>query len=248
MLKKLLFVTIALFQLSVLRIEAQDKQPDDTLEFEMQPIEIRATHATISPEEATRSIIQKSRSLNELNSSASMTLDKLTHDMPGVWINNRHNYAFGQRMLIRGLGWRAAFGIRGIQVILDGIPLTTADGQTVTDLLDPAFIRHIEVPGDDQRRGRLVEEVHQGGVHAMQEALELLGVLCDVVGLRGLVGGPDADPEAGLAERLEGVLVGHVVADVDRQHVGGREVERVEEPVDAILGLEVDVPVRQDVL
>lgn len=126
-------------------VSAQQQGSQDTLTMEMESIEVKSTHSSISSDQAPRSVIQKRRDLAEINSSASMTLDKLTYDMPGIWINNRHNYAFGQRMLIRGLGWRAAYGIRGIQVILDGIPLTTAGGQTVTNLLDPAFVRDIEV-------------------------------------------------------------------------------------------------------
>ncbi len=127
------------------RIKAQDRPQADTLEYDLEPIEVKAVHSSITVDEVPRALIQKNRSLEEINSSSALTLDKLTYDMPGIWVNNRHNYALGQRMTIRGIGWRSAFGIRGIQVILDGIPLTTADGQTVTNLVDPAFIRDMEV-------------------------------------------------------------------------------------------------------
>lgn len=43
------------------------------------------------------------------------------------------------------MGWRAAFGVRGIQVVLNDIPLTVADGQTMLNIVDPAFIRRAEL-------------------------------------------------------------------------------------------------------
>lgn len=142
-----LFITVSFLLITLIpfRGKAQDVQQSDTLEYELEPIEVKATHSSITVEEVPRALIQKDRSQEEINSSSTLTLDKLTYDLPGIWVNNRHNYALGQRMTVRGIGWRSAFGIRGIQVILDGIPLTTADGQTVTNLVDPAFIRNMEV-------------------------------------------------------------------------------------------------------
>ena len=43
----------------------------------------------------------------------------------GLWITNSENQAQDNRMSIRGFGSRSAFGIRGVKIILDGIPLTT---------------------------------------------------------------------------------------------------------------------------
>ena len=48
----------------------------------------------------------------------------------GLWITNRENQAQDNRMAIRGFSARSAFGIRGLKIILDGIPLTTTDGQS----------------------------------------------------------------------------------------------------------------------
>ncbi|MFM8548106.1 MAG: TonB-dependent receptor family protein [Betaproteobacteria bacterium] len=48
---------------------------------------------------------------------------------PGVVALNRSNYAQDVQISIRGFGSRAAFGLRGIRLIADGIPATTPDGQ-----------------------------------------------------------------------------------------------------------------------
>ncbi|MFP4610430.1 MAG: TonB-dependent receptor family protein [Thiohalophilus sp.] len=64
---------------------------------------------------------------------------------PGVLVQNRDNFAQNPRVSIRGFGSRAPFGIRGVRVRLDGIPLTTVDGQAQIDAIDSSSIDSIEV-------------------------------------------------------------------------------------------------------
>ena len=63
----------------------------------------------------------------------------------GLWITNNENQAQDNRMAIRGFGARSAFGIRGIKIILDGIPLTTPDGQSQVDNIPFQLIDNIEI-------------------------------------------------------------------------------------------------------
>jgi hypothetical protein len=49
--------------------------------------------------------------------------------VPGVTILNRQNYAQDLQLSIRGFGARTAFGIRGVRLIVDGIPASMPDGQ-----------------------------------------------------------------------------------------------------------------------
>tara|TARA_B100000749_G_scaffold102306_1_gene78080 strand:+ start:126 stop:515 length:390 start_codon:yes stop_codon:yes gene_type:complete len=55
-------------------------------------------------------------------------LDESLNRVPGVFLQNRDNFAQGQRISIRGFGARAPFGVRGITVMVDGIPYTLPDG------------------------------------------------------------------------------------------------------------------------
>lgn len=71
--------------------------------------------------------------------------NSLLNSVPGVYVSNRDNYSLGERLSVRGMGWRAAFGVRGVQVLLDGIPLTSPDGQTILEIVDPNLIRQMEV-------------------------------------------------------------------------------------------------------
>jgi iron complex outermembrane receptor protein len=64
---------------------------------------------------------------------------------PGVAVANRNNPTQDPRVAVRGFGARAAFGVRSVRVLRDGIPLTLPDGQTPTDYLDLASVGSIEV-------------------------------------------------------------------------------------------------------
>lgn len=74
-----------------------------------------------------------------------LTLGESLGTLPGVFIQNRSNFAQDARISIRGFGARTPFGIRGIKLIVDGIPLTLADGQGQIDSLDFSTAERIEV-------------------------------------------------------------------------------------------------------
>ena len=66
-------------------------------------------------------------------------------NVPGLFAQNPDNYAQDLRISIRGFGARAAFGIRGIRLLVDGIPESTPDGQADVDNIDPSAIGRMEV-------------------------------------------------------------------------------------------------------
>lgn len=72
-------------------------------------------------------------------------LEEALRAVPGVQIQNRFNLASGERLAVRGFGARAQFGIRGIRVLVDGIPATLADGQTALDHLELSGLGRVEV-------------------------------------------------------------------------------------------------------
>lgn len=65
--------------------------------------------------------------------------------LPGLQLQNRHNFAVGERVVVRGFGARAQFGVRGLRAVLDGIPATLPDGQTTLDHVDPAALGRVEL-------------------------------------------------------------------------------------------------------
>lgn len=70
---------------------------------------------------------------------------ELLSAVPGLFVANRNNPTQDPRIVIRGAGARTAFGVRGVRVVHDGIPLTIADGQTPLDYLDTEAVDRIEV-------------------------------------------------------------------------------------------------------
>jgi iron complex outermembrane receptor protein len=57
------------------------------------------------------------------------SISEVSQRIPGVVINNRNNYAQELAISSRGFGARSAFGVKGVRLYIDGIPLNTADGQ-----------------------------------------------------------------------------------------------------------------------
>jgi iron complex outermembrane receptor protein len=103
-------------------------------------------------------VILKSALINESNPA--LTVSEISYDeyeirpvnfqdaidfSAGLWITNSENQAQDNRMAIRGFGARSAFGIRGLKIILDGIPLTTPDGQSQVDNIPFQLIENVEI-------------------------------------------------------------------------------------------------------
>ena len=74
-----------------------------------------------------------------------LALDDALAGIAGVQVDNRFNYALGERISVRGIGARAQFGVRGVRVLLDGIPMTLADGQTTLNNVDVSQLGGAEV-------------------------------------------------------------------------------------------------------
>jgi iron complex outermembrane receptor protein len=65
--------------------------------------------------------------------------------IPGVVALNRQNYAQDLQISIRGFGARTTFGVRGIRIIVDGIPATIPDGQGQSATVSLTSTDRIEV-------------------------------------------------------------------------------------------------------
>lgn len=72
-------------------------------------------------------------------------LDESLVRVPGVFMQNRFNFAQDLRVAIRGFGARGNFGIRGVKILIDGIPNTLPDGQGQVDSIDLGSAGRIDV-------------------------------------------------------------------------------------------------------
>ena len=64
------------------------------------------------------------------------SLGEFVFGIPGMQVSERNNPSQDPRLAVRGFGARSAFGVRGVRVMRDGIPLTLPDGQTPIDWMD----------------------------------------------------------------------------------------------------------------
>ncbi len=72
-------------------------------------------------------------------------LSESLHGVPGLVLRDRHNDAQDLQLSLRGFGARATFGVRGVRLIQDGVPLTMPDGQGQTGSFDLAGAARVEV-------------------------------------------------------------------------------------------------------
>jgi iron complex outermembrane receptor protein len=74
-----------------------------------------------------------------------MTLSESLIRVPGITAQNRTNQSQDPQISSRGFGSRSSFGVRGIRLYVDGIPLTMPDGQGQPGIVDLSAIQSIEV-------------------------------------------------------------------------------------------------------
>jgi iron complex outermembrane recepter protein len=74
-----------------------------------------------------------------------VNLSESLNRIPGVVVLNRQNYSQDLQLSIRGFGSRSQFGIRGVRLIVDGIPATIPDGQGQGSTISLPSAERIEV-------------------------------------------------------------------------------------------------------
>ncbi len=127
------------FYLPVSIAWAQD--PESIL---LDPIQVTATRSSRQLSQIPGAISLITRE-DQHSYQPGRTLDEFARGTPGVFFQNQFNFAQDLRIAIRGFGARSAFGVRGIRVHADGIPLTLPDGQTQLDGIDPSLIERMEI-------------------------------------------------------------------------------------------------------
>lgn len=120
------------------------QQPDTTKPYTLPPATVSVTRAELPLTKIPLAVHTVGR---EEISRARPTwgLDEALASVPGVFVANRYNFSQDQRISIRGFGARSAFAVRGIKILVDGIPQTLPDGQGQLTNLELGEVDHIEV-------------------------------------------------------------------------------------------------------
>ncbi len=112
--------------------------------FQLEPIIVRDPALQAAPVTLPGSVTRLDQD-DIQKASAQLSLNESLQTVPGVFALNPYNYAQDSRIAIRGFGARSDFGIRGIRLIVDGIPATLPDGQGGVDGIDLGSAEEIEI-------------------------------------------------------------------------------------------------------
>ncbi|MCY7363222.1 MAG: Plug domain-containing protein, partial [Ignavibacteria bacterium] len=121
-------------------IFAQDAR--DTTEYETDEVVISATRTEQKLIDIPFSVQRVDQ--GQWKSSRKMGMNDVLSNIPGLWLQSRYGN-HDVRVSIRGFGSRSNSGIRGVRILLDGIPESEPDGQTRLEALDFTAISKIEV-------------------------------------------------------------------------------------------------------
>jgi len=111
---------------------------------DLENVVVKSTRINTTKKQAPLSVTIKSFS-EDKNFSSQSSFSDFIKNTPGVFTTSSNNFSQDMRISIRGFGARSAFGIRGIKLIVDGIPETTPDGQSQLDNLPLGLISNIEI-------------------------------------------------------------------------------------------------------
>ena len=135
-----LFFFLAFFIVVTVSAQIQDSIP----EIDLDDVIVKSARINVNSKQVPFSVSIKNFNENRNYSSKSSLID-FTNSIPGLYASSSNNFSQDLRISIRGFGARSAFGIRGIKLIVDGIPETTPDGQSQLDNLPLGLISNIEV-------------------------------------------------------------------------------------------------------
>src|SRR4030081_2055576 len=79
------------------------------------------------------------------SASPLVNLSELLSTVPGIQVRDRQNYAQDLQVSVRVFGTRSTFGVRGVRILIDGIPATMPDGQGQAATASLASAKRIEV-------------------------------------------------------------------------------------------------------
>ena len=136
----LMFVELSFSE--TLTFEAVPKVKDiDSIYIRFDPINVTAIrNTTTNP--ISETLINNSE-LDIYNTSSS--LNSVLRNAPSLFALSDFNDVQDSRISIRGFGARSNFGIRGIKILVDGIPESTPDGQGQLDNISIDYFEQVSV-------------------------------------------------------------------------------------------------------
>lgn len=110
--------------------------------MELEEVVVTATRTERSTEEipAGVSVVTKEK----IKDTRMFNLKDALTGIPGVQAESK-NGGYDSRLIIRGAGLKARYGVREIMILLDGVPITDPDGMSRLDFVDAEMVDRIDV-------------------------------------------------------------------------------------------------------
>lgn len=114
----------------------------DTLTYETDDVVVTATRVERKIIDIPYPVIRLKNT--QYKFSKRVSIDNVLENVPGLFLQSRYGN-HDVRVAIRGFGSRSNTGIRGVRILLDGIPESEPDGQTRIEAIDFNSIGSIEL-------------------------------------------------------------------------------------------------------
>lgn len=114
----------------------------DTLSYETDDVVVTATRVEKKIIDIPYPVVRLKNTQYKFNRKVSV--DDVLENVPGLFLQSRYGN-HDVRVAIRGFGSRSNTGIRGVRILLDGIPESEPDGQTRIEAIDFNSIGSIEL-------------------------------------------------------------------------------------------------------
>ena len=135
---------IVLLPMAVAQQDDREDPAHEELPAALSPLRVE-THRQVgasSDQPVSTTLIEIDESLRARQLQEFSTL---LSGQPGVVVLNQQNFAQDARIAVRGFGARASFGIRGLEIRQDGMPLSLPDGQGQVDTISAQLLDRITV-------------------------------------------------------------------------------------------------------
>ncbi|MGN7611929.1 TonB-dependent receptor [Magnetococcales bacterium HHB-1] len=115
---------------------------EQTTYKKMEEVSVTATRVARSVTDIPETVAVISK--EQINNAKMHNIKEALEGVPGVLIDSK-NGGYDARLVIRGAGQKAPYGVREITILRDGVPMTDPDSFSRLDFIDTQDIERIEV-------------------------------------------------------------------------------------------------------
>ena len=122
-------------------VSVQAEEPKKT-QMDLDEVVVTATRTERATEEVPAGISVVTK--EDIKDTRMFNLKEALSGLPGVQSESK-NGGYDSRLIIRGAGLKARYGVREIMILLDGVPITDPDGMSRLDFVDSEMVERIDI-------------------------------------------------------------------------------------------------------